>query len=162
LNKREKAVLLPILDLIPSPPRQDGGGTEEGEINAGHLSATRTLVEEEPLPPPSDLTAASSGLLLSSPPRPAGGRIHFLFLDLLSPYNSSAREGRLTDSEQQQDALVQSWGSVSPPAERQHPKQDERCVQSKVEMRSASRLPCFMRVFFVLVLNANRYVQFAH
>jgi hypothetical protein len=74
LNKREKADLLPILDLIPSPPRQDGGGTEEGEFAASHLSAMRTLAEEEPLPPLPDLTAASAGLFLSSPPRPAGGR----------------------------------------------------------------------------------------
>jgi hypothetical protein len=74
LNRREKAVRLPILDLIPSPPRQVRGGTEEGEINAGHLSAMRTITEEEPLPPPTDLTAASAGLFLSSSPRPAEGR----------------------------------------------------------------------------------------
>jgi hypothetical protein len=74
LNRQEKAVGLPILDLTPSPPRHVRGGTEEGEIDAGYLSAMRTLAEEEPLPLPPDLTAANVGLFLSSPPRPAGGR----------------------------------------------------------------------------------------
>jgi hypothetical protein len=74
LNRREKVIRLPILDLIPSPPQQVGGGTEEGEIDAGHLSAMRTIAEEEALPSPPDLTAASAGLFLSSSPRPAGGR----------------------------------------------------------------------------------------
>jgi hypothetical protein len=74
LNRWKKAFRLPILDLNPSPPRQVGGGTEEGETDAGHLLATRTLAKEEPLPPPPDLTAASTGLFLSTPLRPAEGR----------------------------------------------------------------------------------------
>jgi hypothetical protein len=74
LKRREKAARLPILDLIPSPPRQARGGTEEGEIDAGCLSTMHTLAEEEPLPLPPDLTAASAGLFLFSPPRPVGGR----------------------------------------------------------------------------------------